>query len=41
MSGSAWAAGLTKFRKGLYPLEMYTKEEAGEVIDLIESYQKR
>ena len=25
---------------GLYPLELYTKEEAGAVIDLIESYQQ-
>ena len=26
---------------GLYPLELYTKEEAGAVIDLIESCQKK
>lgn len=39
-SVSVVPAGLTKFRKGLYPLELFTKEEAGQVIDLIESYQK-
>ena len=40
-SVSAVPAGITKYRDGLYPLELYTKEEAGEVIDLIESYQKK
>ena len=39
-SVSVVPAGLTKFREGLYPLELFTKEDAGEVIDLIESYQK-
>lgn len=34
-------AGLTKFREGLYPLELFTKEEAIEVIDIIESYQRQ
>lgn len=33
-------AGLTKFRKGLYPLKEFTKEEAEEVIGLIEKVQK-
>lgn len=33
-------AGLTKYREGLFPLELFTKEEAGKVIDLIEGYQK-
>lgn len=33
-------AGITKYREGLYPLELFTKEEAEEVIDLIESYQQ-
>lgn len=33
-------AGLTKYREGLYPLELFTKEEAGDVIDLIEKFQK-
>ena len=40
-SVSAVPAGITKYRDGLYPLELYTKEEAGEVIDLIESYQMK
>lgn len=39
-SVSVVPAGLTKYRKGLYPLELYTKEEAAEVIDLIESFQQ-
>ena len=39
-SVSVVPAGLTKYRQGLYPLELFTKEEAGQVIDLIESYQK-
>ncbi len=34
-------AGLTKYRKGLYPLELFTKEESEKVIDLIESYQQK
>lgn len=33
-------AGITKYREGLYPLELFTKEEAEAVIDLIESYQQ-
>jgi len=37
-SVSVVPAGLTKYRQGLYPLELFTKEEAGQVIDLIESY---
>lgn len=40
-SVSVVPAGITKFREGLYPLELFTKEEAGEIIDLIESYQQR
>lgn len=32
--------GLTKFRKGLYPLRPYTAKEAGETIDLIEGFAK-
>lgn len=39
-SVSVVPAGITKYRKGLYPLELFTKEEAGSVIDLIESYQQ-
>lgn len=33
-------AGLTKFRKGLYPLEEFTSREAGAVIDFIEEIQR-
>ncbi len=33
--------GLSKYREGLYPLEPFTKEDAGAVIDLIEEYQKK
>lgn len=32
--------GLTRYREGLYPLTPYTKETAGETVDLIESYGK-
>lgn len=39
-SVSVVPAGLTKFREGLFPLELFTKEEAGQVIDMIESYQQ-
>ncbi|MDE5582267.1 MAG: DUF512 domain-containing protein [Ruminococcus sp.] len=31
--------GLTKFRKGLFPLECFTKEKAGETIDIISEFQ--
>ena len=31
-------AGLTKFRERLYPLTDFTKEESGEIIDLINSF---
>ena len=40
-SVSVVPAGLTKYREGLYPLELFSKEEAGEVIDMIESYQTK
>lgn len=33
--------GLTKFRKGLYPLTMFDKEGAGKAIDLIEEFQQK
>lgn len=39
-SVSVVPAGITKYREGLYPLALFTKEEAGEIIDLIESYQQ-
>ena len=40
-SVSAVPAGITKYREGLYPLELFTKEEACQVIDMIESRQKK
>lgn len=40
-SVSVVPAGITRYRDGLYPLEAFNKEEAGEVIDLIESYQQQ
>lgn len=39
-SVSVVPAGITKYREGLFPLELYSKEEAGTIIDLIESRQK-
>ena len=33
--------GLTKYREGLYPLEPYTAEQAGAVIDLVEAFGRR
>lgn len=32
--------GLTKFRKGLYPLEPFTQKSASDTLDIIESFQK-
>lgn len=40
-SVSVVPVGLSKYRDGLYPLEPFNKEEAGEVIDIIEEYQKK
>lgn len=39
-SVSVVPVGLSKYRDGLYPLEPFTKEDAKEVIALIERYQK-
>ena len=39
-SVSVVPVGLSKYREGLYPLEPFTKEDACQVIDLIEKYQK-
>lgn len=33
--------GLSKYREGLYPLEPFTKEDACQVIDTVESWQKK
>lgn len=40
-SVSVVPVGLTKFRDGLYPLEPFTPEDACQVIDQIEAWQKR
>lgn len=40
-SVSVVPVGLTRYREGLCPLESFRKEDAGEVIDLIESFQKK
>lgn len=34
-------AGLTKFRDKLYPLTQYTKEEAADIIDMVEGFAAR
>lgn len=39
-SVSVVPVGLSKFRDGLFPLEPFEKEDAGEVIALIERYQR-
>ncbi|MDE7178009.1 MAG: DUF512 domain-containing protein [Lachnospiraceae bacterium] len=39
-SVSVVPAGITKYRENLYPLELFTREEAGTIIDMIEAYQK-
>ena len=38
-SVSVVPAGITKYREGLYPLELFNREEAENVIDQIEQYQ--
>ena len=40
-SVSVVPSGLTKYREGLYPLELFNKEDAIKVIDTIENYQKK
>ena len=40
-SVSVVPVGLSKYREGLYPLEPFDGEDAREVIDLIESWQKK
>ena len=39
-SVSVVPTGLTKYRDGLYPLEMFNKEDAIKVIDIIEGFQE-
>ena len=33
--------GITKYRQGLFPLKCFTKEKAGETIDIIAEYQEK
>ncbi|AWY98391.1 MULTISPECIES: DUF512 domain-containing protein [Blautia] len=40
-SVSVVPVGLSKYRDGLYPLEPFTKEDAAQVIDTIEAWQKK
>ena len=40
-SVSVVPVGLSKYREGLYPLEPFDSEDAKEVIDLIEDWQKK
>ncbi len=40
-SVSVVPVGLTKFREGLYPLEPFTKEDAENVLDIIERWQEK
>lgn len=40
-SVSVVPVGLSKFREGLYPLEPFTKEDAGEVLKIIHAWQER
>lgn len=40
-SVSVVPVGLTKFREGLYPLEPYTVEGAGAVVDMVEAFAQK
>ncbi|MCM1083752.1 MAG: DUF512 domain-containing protein [Clostridium sp.] len=40
-SVSVVPAGITKYRKGLYPIELFNKKEAEEIIDMVEVHQKK
>lgn len=40
-SVSVVPVGLSRYREGLYPLEPFNKKDSEEVIDLIESWQKK
>ncbi len=40
-SVSVVPVGLTKYREGLAPLRLLTKEEAGQTIDIIEKWQRK
>lgn len=40
-SVSVVPVGLTRFRKGLYPLELFSQEDAKEVLSIIHSWQQK
>lgn len=40
-SVSVVPVGLSKYREGLYPLEPFTKEDAGKVLEMIHRWQKK
>lgn len=40
-SVSVVPAGITKYREGLYPIELFNKKEAEEIIDMVEAHQKK
>lgn len=40
-SVSVVPAGITKYREGLYPIELFNKKEAEEIIDMVEEHQKK
>ncbi len=40
-SVSVVPAGLTKYREGLYPLELFNKDDACKVVDTIEAFQEK
>lgn len=40
-SVSVVPAGITKYREGLYPIELFNGDEAAYIIDMIEKYQKK
>lgn len=39
-SVSVVPAGITRYREGLFPIDLFTKEEAGKIIDIVESFQQ-
>ncbi|MDE5873839.1 MAG: DUF512 domain-containing protein, partial [Lachnospiraceae bacterium] len=40
-SVSVVPAGITKYREGLYPIELFNKKEAEKIIDMVEEHQKK
>lgn len=40
-SVSVVPAGITRYRENLFPIQMFTKDEAAAIIDMIEAFQKQ